>query len=85
MAVFRVGGIDALLDIISAVITAVSVFVAPSDTVTFIVTGPVIGISVIYLQSLNHCLVYNVDIREKMFDCIRPKKKCSKVIILRRE
>ena len=85
MAVFRVGGIDAVLDILSAVIVAVAFLVSPSNTVAFIVTGPLIGISIEFLQSVNHCLVYNIDIREKMIDCIRPKKKRSKVIVLHRE
>ena len=82
MAVFRVGGIDAALDILSAVIAAAAFLVSPSNTVAFIVTGPLIGIPIEYLQSANHCLVYNIDIREKMIDCIRPKKKHSKVIII---
>ena len=85
MAVFRVGGIDAVLDIISAVIAAVAFLLSPSSTVGFIVTGPLIGIPIEYLQSANHWLVYNVDIREKMIDYIRPRKKRSKVIILHRE
>ena len=86
MAVFRVGGIDAVLDIISAVIAAAVFLVFPSgSTVGFIVTRSLIGIPIEYLQSANHWLVYNVDIREKMIDCIRPKKKRSKVIILHRE
>ena len=79
MAVFRVGGIDAVLDMISAVMISLAIFYSPSSTVAFIVTVQLIGIPV------NHCLVYSIDIREKMFNCIRPKKKCSKVIVLHRE
>ena len=60
MAVFRVGGIDAVLDMISAVMAILAS--SPSNTVTFIITGPLIGIPIIFLQSLNHCLVYNIDI-----------------------
>ena len=78
MAVFRVGGIDAVLDILSAVTVAVAFLVSPSNTVAFIVTA-IIGISIEYLQSVNHCLVYNTDIQEKMTDCIRMRKKHSKV------
>ena len=85
MAVFRVGGIDAVLDILSAVITAVGILVSPSNTLAFLVTGQLIGIPIEYLQSANHWLVYNIDIREKMIDCIRARKKCSKVITLHRE
>ena len=82
-AVFRVGGNDAVLDIIFVVISSVVTLVAsPSNPVAFIVTGYLIGIPIIFLQSANHWLVYNIDIREKMFDCIRVKNKRSKVIIL---
>ena len=85
MAVFRVGGIDAVLDILTAVMAAVATLVSPSSTAGFIVTAQLIGIPILYLQSANHWLVYNIDIREKMIDCIRPKKKRSKVIVLQRE
>ena len=86
MAVFRVGGIDAVLDMLSAVIAAAVFLVSPSnDIVAFIVTGPLIGIPIEHLQSANHWLVYNINIQEKMFDCIRARNKCSKVIILHRE
>ena len=85
MAVFRVGGIDAVLDILSAVIVAAVILVSPSNTVAFIVTGPLITYPIQYLQSANHWLVYNIDIREKMIDCIRIKNKRSKVIILHGE
>ena len=86
IAVFRVGGIDAVLNIISAVMASLALSASsPSNTVAFIVTGPLIGIPIIFLQSVNHCLVYSIDIREKMFDCIRPRKQRSKVIVLHRE
>ena len=85
MAVFRVGGIDAVLDILTAVIAAVIFLVSPSSTVVFIVTVQLIGIPILYLQSANHWLVYNIDIREKMIDCIRARNKQSKVIVLHRE
>ena len=63
MAVFRVGGIDAVLDIPSAVIAApVFLFSQPDDTVAFIITGLLMGIPIQYLQSINHWLVYNIDI-----------------------
>ena len=62
MAVFRVGRIDAVLDILTVVSAAVSILVAPSNTVSYIVSGPLIALPITYLQSLNHCLVYNVDI-----------------------
>ena len=85
MAVFRVGGIDAVLDILTAAIAAVIFLVSPSSTVVFIVTVQLIGIPILYLQSVNHWLVYNIDIREKMIDCIRARNKQSKVIVLHRE
>ena len=85
MAVFRVGGIDAVLDILTAVLAAVAALASPSGTMAYIVTEQLIPIPVLYLQSLNHCLVYNIDIREKMLDCIKPGNKHSKVIVLHRE
>ena len=85
LAVFRVGGIDAVLDIlISLVAVSVHLF-SPSSTMAFIVTGVFPTHIITYLQSINHWLVYNVDIREKMIDCIRMRNKRSKVIILHRE
>ena len=77
MAVFRVGRIDAVLDILSAVIAAAAWH-------SSIVSGPLLEIPIECLQSVNHCLVYNFDIREKMFDCIRVRKKRSKVVVLHR-
>ena len=85
MAVFRVGGINAVLDIISAVIAAVVVLISPSNTVVFIITTQLMAIPVQYLQSANHCLLYNIDIREKVIDCIMMRNKCSKVIVLNRQ
>ena len=85
MAVFRVGGIDAVLDIFTAIIAAAISLVSPSSTAGFIVTVPLMSYPIQYLQSANHCLVYNVDIREEMINCIRTRKKRSKVIILHRE
>ena len=78
MAVFRVGGIDAVLDILTAVIIAAAFLVSQSNIMmTFIVIGPIIGITIEYLQLADHWLVYNIDIREKMIDCIRARKKRS--------
>ena len=85
MAVFRVGGIDAVLDILTAVIATIAFLVSPSSTVAFIVTVQLIGYPILYLQSANHCLVYNSDTREKTIGCIRARSKCSKVIVLHRE
>ena len=86
MAVFRVGGIDAVLDILSAVIIAATLLFSPSNNImAFIVTGPLIAVPIEYLQSANHWLVYNIDIREKMIACIIARKKRSKVIMLHRE
>ena len=62
MAVFRVGGIDAVFDILSAVIAAAAGLISPSSTMAFIVTGQLIPIPFLYLQSANHWLVYNIDI-----------------------
>ena len=75
MAVFRVGGIDAVLDMFLAVMASLAILVASSNTGTFIVTGPLIAIPITHIQSLNHCLVYNINIREKMFDCRYKGKK----------
>ena len=86
LAVFRVGGIDAVLDILLALIIAVANLFILSDTLTYIVIIQFVGIPIQYLQSVNHALVYNVDIREKMINgCIRPKNKRSKVIVLHKE
>ena len=85
MAVFRVGGIDAVLDMISTAISSVAIFVSPSSTMAFIVIAQLMGALNVYLQSVNHWLVYNIDIREKMIDCIRARNNRSKVIVLHRE
>ena len=80
MAVFRVGGIDAVLDILISVI--VSVGSIPTSMVS-LVTAQLIGFQMQYIQSINHSLVYNCDIRENIIGCKRVKKR-SKVIVLQR-
>ena len=85
LAVFRVGGNDAVLDIFISLVAVSSHLLTPSSTTAFIVTAVFPIHSVTYLQSVNHWLVYNIDIREKMFDCIKMRKKRSKVIVLHRE
>ena len=84
LAVFRVGGIDAALDILIVLISVVASFLNPSSsaTCTFIVITRFMVIPIQYIQSANHSLVYNCDIREKMFDCIRMRNKRSKVMIV---
>ena len=84
LAVFRVGGIDALLDILITVVAVVA-FLSPSSTMAFIISTQFTGILIQYIQSANHSLVYNIDIREKMFGCIKMRNRHSKVIILHRE
>ena len=76
------GGIDAVLDILIEVISAVLFVFSLSSTMTYIVTV-LIAIPIQLLQSANHALVYNCDIWEKMIGCIRMRKKHSKVIMLR--
>ena len=85
LAVFRVGGIDAVFDILASLVIVATHFLSPSSTTAFIVTAVFPTHCITYLQSVNHWLVYNVDIREEMFDCIRMRKKRSKVIVLHRE
>ena len=85
LAVFRVGGIDAVLDILLAFAAVVSNFFSPSSTMAFIVNAQFVAIPIQYLQSANHALVYNIDIREKIIGCIRMRNKSSKVIVLQRE
>ena len=85
LAVFRVGGIDAVLDILIVLISVVASFLSPSSTTAFIVTTQLAGILIQYLQSANHALVYNIDIREKMIGCISMRNKHSKVIVLYRK
>ena len=82
LAVFRVGGIDALLDILIALLfSVVSLF----SSMGSIITTQFIGIPIQYIQSANHSLVYNSDIRKKIIGCKRLRNKRSKVIILHRE
>ena len=83
LAAFRVGGIDAVLNILLAFGAVVSNFFSPSSTMAFIVTTQFVAIPIQYLQSANHVLVYNPDIREKIIGCIRMRNKCSKVIMFR--
>ena len=83
LAVFRVGGIDAVLDIFFVLISVVLNFLSPSSTTVFIVTTLFVAIPIQYLQSANHALVYNSDIREKIIGCIRMRNKRSKVIMFR--
>ena len=61
LAVFRVGGIDAALDILIALITAMLFVFSLSSTMIYIVTV-LIAIPIQYLQSANHALIYNSDI-----------------------
>ena len=70
LAIFRVDGIDAVLDILIGVISAVLFVFYLSSTMTYIVTV-LIMIPIQFLQSANHALVYNCDIREKMIGCIK--------------
>ena len=83
LAVFCVGGIDAVLDIFFALISVVLNFLSPSSTTVFIVTTLFVAIPIQYLQSANHALVYNSDIREKIIGCIRMRNKRSKVTMFR--
>ena len=83
LAVFRVGGIDAVLDILFALISVLISFFSPSGTMPFIVATQFVAIPIQYLQSVNHALVYNPDIREKIIGCIRMRNKRSKVITFR--
>ena len=62
LAVFRVGGIDAALDILIVLISVVASSLSPFSTTAFIVTTQLAGIFIQYLQSANHALVYNTDI-----------------------
>ena len=84
LAVFRVGGIDAVLDILIALLTAVANVFSSSGTTTFIVIQ-LMAIPIQYIQSANHSVVYNTDIREKIIGCIRMRNKHSKVIVLHRQ
>ena len=84
LAVFRVCGIDAVLDILIALISAVTLVFSLSTAMGFVVNVS-IAITIQYLQSANHALIYNIDIREKMIICIKMRNKHSKVIVLQRE
>ena len=85
LAVFRVGGIDAVLDILTTMVAVVASFISPSSTMAFIISAQFTAILIQYIQSANHSLVYNCDIREKMIGCIRMRNRRSKVIVLHRE
>ena len=83
LAVFRVGGIDAVFDFLFLALTSVtSGLFASSSFMVYIAISQFITIPIQYVQSLNHSLVYNPDIQEKMTDCIRMRNKQSKVIML---
>ena len=84
LAVFRVGGIDALLDILIIMVVVVA-FLSRSSTMAFIISTQFTGNFIQYIQSANHSLFYNIDIRETMFGCIKMRNRHSKVIILHRE
>ena len=78
------GGIDAVLDILIVLLAAIANMFTSSSTTAFIVIQ-LMGILIQYFQSVNHALVYNVDIREKIIGCITMRNKHSKVILLNRE
>ena len=80
LAVFRVGGIDAVLDILISLLLSIG---SLSTGMVTLVTVQLIGFQMQYIQSVNHFLVYNCDIREKLIGCKRVKK-CSKVITMQR-
>ena len=84
LAVFKVGGIDAVLDILIALISAVTLVFSLSTAIAFVVSVSM-AITIQYLQSANHALVYNIDIREKMISCIKMRNKHNKVIVLQRQ
>ena len=50
LAVFRVGGIDAALDVLTALIAVVASFLHPSSTTAFIVTTQFMAIPIQYSQ-----------------------------------
>ena len=85
LAVFRVGGIDAVLDILTTVVAVVASFLSPSSIMAFIISAQFTGILIQYIQSANHSIVYDSNIREKMIGCIRMRNRRSKMIILHRE
>ena len=82
LAVFRVGGIDVVLDILIALIGIVLNFLSPTGTTGLIVTTQIVGVIIQYLQSANHAVVYNSDIRENMIGCIKMRNKHSTVTVL---
>ena len=59
LSVFRVGGIDAALDTLTALIAVVANLLNPSSTIAFIVTTQFMAIPIQYIQSVNHSLIYN--------------------------
>ena len=88
LAVFRVGGIHAVLDTLTASTAAATNFFAPSSITAFIITVQLMVIFIQYLQSANYALIYNIITREKMIKmigCKRVKNTCSKVIVLHRD
>ena len=75
------GGIDAALDTLTALIAVVANLLNPSSTMAFIVTTQFMAIPIQYIQSANHSLIYNSDIREKITDCVRIRNKSNKDIM----
>ena len=86
LSIFILGGIDGVLDVLFAFVSTGASLLVPSNTSTFFfVSTQLIGLPIQYFQSVNHSLVYNRDVQEKMINCKRLRKKCSKVIVLHRE
>ena len=56
IAVFRVGGTDAILDILFAIIIVVLSFLYSSNTIVHIVTGQIVTIPIWYIHSANHVI-----------------------------
>ena len=86
LSVFILGGIDAVLDMLFVLISGIASFLSPTNTMVYIVTTQFMAIPIQYIQSVNHSLVYNKNIRRKIiFDCKQKCNKQSKVIVLNRD
>lgn len=86
LSVFILGGTDAVVDILFVLVSAIATFLSPTNTMVYIITTQFMAIPMHYVQSVNHSLVYNKNIREKIIiGCKQGCNKQSKVIVLNRD
>ena len=86
LSVFILGGTDAVVDMLFVLVSAIASFLSPTNTMVYIVTTQFMAIPMHYIQAVNHSIVYNKNIREKIIiGCKQGCNKQSKVIVLNRD